>query len=98
MNSFYIYTDKIRTIAMSDFNLVGSFKPKVENTFFNKGGGGGNTGYFSQGRKKKDDDDKLIGKANQGISVDKFTESSIPDFEEAEDILSKIKGFLSRIR
>ena len=83
---------------MSDFNSIGSFKPKVENTFFNKGGGGGNTGYFSQRKKDEEEKDKVIGKSGGGISVDQFTESSMPDFDEAENLLAKIKKFLARLR
>jgi len=82
---------------MSDFNLISSFKPKVESTFLSKGGGGGNTGYFSQGRKKKDDDDSILGKVLKGESLDKFTDNNIPEFKDEESFLSKVKGFLGRI-
>ena len=80
---------------MSDFNLISSFKPKVENTFLSKGGGGGNTGYFNQGRKKKDKDDSILGKMLDGDSADKFG-NDVPEVEE-ENILDKVKGFLGRI-
>jgi len=81
---------------MSDFNLISTFKPKVENTFLSKGGGGGNTGYFNQGRKKKDDDSSILGKSLNGEGLDKFSDSEIPDFLD-ESFLDKVKGFLGRI-
>ena len=81
---------------MSDFNLISSFKPKVENTFLSKGGGGGNTGYFNQGRKKKDDE-SILGKILEDESLDKFTDNNIPEFLDEESFLSKVKGFLGRI-
>lgn len=82
---------------MSDFNLISSFKPKVENTFLSKGGGGGNTGYFNQGRKKKDDDDSILGKILEGESFDKFNDNDISQLMDDEGFLSKVKGFLGRI-
>jgi len=81
---------------MSDFNLISSFKPKVENTFLSKGGGGGNTGYFNQGRKKKDNDSSILGKALNGESIDKFSDSDISELLD-ESFLDKVKGFLGRI-
>ena len=82
---------------MSDFNLISSFKPKVENTFLSKGGGGGNTGYFNQGRKKKDDNDSILGKMLENQSLDKFHDDNISEFLDNESFLGKVKSFLSRI-
>ena len=77
----------------NDFNLIGAFKPKVENTFLGKGGGGGNTGYFNQRQKKKDEKPVLSIMKEQDM-VEKFTSSHIPEYPEEEGLMDKIKGFL----
>ena len=82
-----------------DFNMAGaSFKPKVENTFLGKGGGGGNTGYFQQGRKKKDEDNSILSNFLNEDVLDMAYENSIPELENEQGILDKVKGFLGRIR
>jgi hypothetical protein len=82
-----------------DFNMVGSnFKPKVENTFLGKGGGGGNTGYFQQQRKKKDEDNSILSKMLNEDILDKTFSKEIPELENDQGFLDKVKGFLGKLK
>ena len=77
----------------NDFNVIGTFKPKVENTFLGKGGGGGNTGYFNQRRKKKDENTSIMSIMKSEDTIEKFTSSNIPEITEEQGLMDKIKGF-----
>lgn len=80
-----------------DFNMASaSFKPKVENTFLGKGGGGGNTGYFRHGKKKKDEDDSIMSNFLNEDILEKSFNSDIPELNNHQGILDKIKGFLGK--
>ena len=81
-----------------DVNMRPSaFKPKVENTFLNKGGGGGNTGYFQQQKKKKDEDDSIMKFLDDDITNKTFN-VELPELEKEQGLLNKVKNFLGLLK
>jgi len=79
-----------------EFNSVATFKPKVENTFLNKGGGGGNTGYFQQGKKKKDEEKSIMAGFLSEDTLERMSNAGLPQ-EEENGLLDKFKNFVGKI-
>lgn len=75
-----------------------SFKPKVENTFLGKGGGGGNTGYFRQKKKKGSDKDvSIMTSFLSEDKLDKMSMAGMPQLDEEQSFMEKLKGFMGKI-